>query len=172
MPTETKSYYIIQVLQGMLNQLQSGMKQVLKLQKKKKKVILYFTYWLLQFLRYPFLYWCCCSPDAISSNTLSSPPCGWGNGSVADAIRYSTWDAPGFAANVGSHILKRLGRGSPPTLWMRGLYKRLFNIKRFPFFYVVFAIKPLGLLISLMLLLWRLHNMILKDKEFKGLIRF
>lgn len=37
MPTETKSYYIIQVLQGMLNQLQSGMKQVLKLQKKKKK---------------------------------------------------------------------------------------------------------------------------------------
>lgn len=169
MPIETKSYCIIQVLQRMFNQFQSGMKQVLNLQ--SNAVVLYFTYWLLHFMRYPFLYWCRCNP-AISINTLSSPPCGWGNGSVANAIRCSTWDAPGFAANVGSHILKRLGRGSPPTLWIRGLYKRLLNIKIFPFFYVVFAMKPLGLLISLMLLLWRLHNMILKDKEFKGLIHF
>lgn len=42
MPTETKSYCIIQVLRGMLNQLQSGMKQVLKLQ--SNAVVLYFTY--------------------------------------------------------------------------------------------------------------------------------
>lgn len=47
MPTETKSYYIIQVLQGMLNQLQSGMKQVLKLQKKKKKKSNHFIFYIL-----------------------------------------------------------------------------------------------------------------------------
>jgi len=50
-------------------------------------------------------------------------------------------------------ILKGLAEVLPPHPGWGGLYKRLFNIKIFSFFYVVFKIKPLGLLIYLMLLL-------------------
>lgn len=146
-------------------QIQPGRQQLLKLQ--RNVIDLCFAYWLLHFPRYTFLYWCCHSPYAISSNTFSFPSHGLSIGRVATTVWHPSWDTPGSAAKAGSYILKRFSRGSPLTPWLGELYKRLFNIKIFPFFYVVFKIKPLGLLISLMLLLWGLHKMILKEKFLK-----